>query len=342
MLLPYRWILGCLGAILLIGVFATIFIWIHPRVHTITFSSDGEIAYTSEEAYWTARIAAVGGKSAYQEFAASVAQGLTPRIQHVAAHVFGESLYRVEGLSGAAVCDTRFDMGCMHALFGTAAVDLGIGTLIHRIALTCTQGPIGLQRLCLHGVGHGMLGSLGYTVADLKESLSLCETIPTAGNLTTGCWGGALMEYNVRSLISLDAPPRALTKESAYSPCDALPQKYVAACMFWQPTWWHIILTHTEDNIHAFADIGALCEQHAESISCLQGAGFRSAWTTGYNAPQMADLCAAISSKAESRLACWSSAATELRPEAVVLVQSRVCTGLTDTQRAVCEEGLRR
>lgn len=309
------------------------------EMHEVGFTADGRIKYADEKKYWSERIAAGGGKEAYEDFAESV-EALAPRRQHVAAHVFGESLYEnVPLVEAVRVCDNRFTMGCFHSLFGTAAVHMGTAAFIEELQTACTnRGARGMERLCLHGVGHGILGSLGYDLDSLKRALVLCEKIPDAGNITTGCWGGVFMEYNVQTLISLDAPERHLEEENEYTPCNDLPGAYQPSCMFWQPTWWHVTLSRTQDNLDVFRKMGEMCGAHTDSMlaeACVKGVGFRATWTEGYDATRIAQLCSQMKTF-DHRGICWRSAAQDLRPSDAHKARSSVCDGLSEKDRAEC------
>lgn len=313
------------------------------RPHTVGFFSDGRINAAREGAYWRERITAIGGAAAYAEFAESV-EGLSPRKQHSAAHVFGDALYGSAPLSeGVAVCDSKFTMGCFHALFGSAAQEIGTTGFIENIGGACLDRPQGMARLCLHGVGHGILGSLGYERENLEDSLALCARIPDAGNITTGCWGGAFMEYNVQTLISLDSPERPLSEENRYTPCDELSEEYRASCMFWQPTWWHIALSRTMDEPDTFRAMGRMCAAHSEkplADACIKGIGFRSTWTTGYDAETIAGFCASMP-QMNDRVLCWRSAVYDIRPADARAAAALVCEGLDNETQDACRAGVR-
>lgn len=306
--------MGVVGALLVVII--GLFWYLMPQgVHEVAFTEDGRIAYDTESEYWRVRISKMGGEDAYEEFSTAVHK-LTPRRQHIAAHVFGEALYREAGIKGTEICDARFMMGCLHAFFGSAALDLGIGSFFTQLVGKCAEGTRGEQLLCLHGVGHGIVGVLGYTQPDLDKALTHCEEVSTADDLLVGCWGGALMEYNVRTLVSLEEPERPFDESVAYTPCEDLMGDRQRACMFWQPTWWHVVFSHEGNDTAAFRRIGSLCERHpdpAMTRACLRGAGFRAAWTSGYDADVTVRLCAAVSRDKATREICWDSARLDLK-----------------------------
>lgn len=310
--------------------------------HTIRFDREGRIRFSEEKSFWLNRIQASGGHAAYRQFGYAASE-LPPKRAHVAAHVFGEALYETEGFAGMSVCDENFAMGCIHAFFGSAALDLGVESFLNKAADACAQQATqGMTRLCLHGVGHGLLAVVGYDTADLERALELCETIPNEGNLTTGCWGGAFMEHNVRTLVSLDVPERAFSDSVAYEPCSELKNEYKGACVFWQSTWWDAALSRSLAEDDVYKKIGELCAAAPTadlSRSCTEGAGFRASWISGYEPEAAAKLCAQMSSS-QARVSCWHSAATELPHSRAGIAAPLVCEGLATVQKDACLDAL--
>lgn len=298
--------------------------------HSVRFDAQGRVVAAEEGAYWAQRIRVFGGPAAYTEFARAV-ENLTPRQQHSAAHVFGDALFENASLrEGIGTCDSRFTMGCFHALFGAAAVTMGTDSFLNEMQTACTGRTRGMERLCLHGVGHGILGSIGYETEDLVRALELCERIPDAGNITTGCWGGAFMEHNVQTLISLDSPERPLSEENMFEPCLVLPEKYRNSCMFWQPTWWHVALSRALADREIFGRMAMMCRSAPSAAlgeACIKGIGFRATWTTGYDADLIAPLCAQMQNTTD-RLICWDTARNDLRKDDAEHAAPAVCVGL--------------
>ena len=308
------------------------------RGHVVRVGDDGWINIQKEKKYWSGQIRSIGGKAAYEQFAVAV-RDLTPAQQHSAAHVFGESLFETVALSDAIdVCDARFTMGCFHSLFGSAATFMGTQEFVRQMQSACSGRTSAMQRLCLHGIGHGILGSLGYDVTDLVDALTLCEQIPDAGNITTGCWGGAFMEFNVQTLVSLETPARPLNDTNLFEPCTALAQDYKPSCMFWQPTWWHVALRNMGSEDEKFARMGRMCASQSKNDlarACVRGIGFRAAWTSGYDASRVAQLCSNVGAY-ESRVTCWKSAELDLPKRDVIRAAPSVCEGLDSDQRDAC------
>lgn len=148
--------------------------------HSVRFiATQGKeiIDFTAEAEYWKARIAAVGGVNAYRELSDSV-NGMTVGNQHIAAHTFGEALYDVEGLAGFSVCDNDFSQGCFHQFFGSSVQAEGIDTSLRETKGLCAaQARIEDRRTCEHGLGHGILGYLGYDLKNLTGALSMCKKL---------------------------------------------------------------------------------------------------------------------------------------------------------------------
>ncbi len=326
------------------------------RIHEIQFTKNSKghvtLKYADEEiAYWETRVRAAGGVSAYAEFADSVTRfvtGATPgtRLSHGAAHIFGEALYKAEGLKGFSVCGREYGQGCLHAFFGFAMQDLGIVTGVSKLGTMCAAKKDNISRQdCEHGLGHGILGYLGYNTSDLLEALSICDRIGIPSNFMLGCGGGIFMEYNIRLLLRDDGVlPRIFSADTAYHPCDQLTDGYKSACVFWLPTWWRIeLFTDTGKTEKTSVSMGQLCEKDpffSNNIvqSCFGG--------IGYIIPQeisdptrIAESCA-ISSNTDNRLACWHYAVMRvplrIQKQNLPSVAQLVCSGLKDADYQYC------
>lgn len=310
--------------------------------YRVRFEEGGKISVNKEKQYWAKRMDEVGPREAYREFGVAV-EGLPAGLQHAAAHIFGETLFENVPLRDAVkICDEKYVMGCFHALFGSAAQFMGTEAFLGEMKYACAQRNQAMERLCLHGVGHGILGSLGYETDDLVDALELCKKIPDAGNLTTGCWGGAFMEYNVQTLISLESPERPLNDENLYEPCPRLTDEYRASCMFWQTTWWNVALLRSMDDDHIFREMGAMCAGHPDRTlaeACLKGVGFRAAWNQGYSASRAAELCGSMQTFADRGI-CWRSAKLDLPKRAASESEHLVCADQDGAGRDECEKAL--
>ncbi|XKT74394.1 MAG: hypothetical protein ACJKTH_03495 [Patescibacteria group bacterium UBA2163] len=197
-----------------------------------------ETRYT-EEAYWQERIHVVGSVDAYQELRAA-AHTLDPSDQHLLGHIFGSALYTHDPQKGLLECGTHLARGCMHEFVGRSISDGGL-TVIKDLNKTCTRiNDIGG---CQHGIGHGLVGYLGYDEDAFQQSIALCESLENA-DAFHGCQAGVFMEYNSRTILAVtnNVPPRTLVNNDWYSPCEGLSGHTKEACALWRTQWWNELM----------------------------------------------------------------------------------------------------
>lgn len=206
----------------------------------------------------------MGGEKAYAQFLAEV--DTRDLASHSQAHAFGEALYEVKGIDGLAVCDSSFEFGCYHSLFGVAVQYEGIQKL-PEFDEACVQKYGDMNLPCQHGIGHGVLIYTDYD--NLVEALELCETI--AELPTGGCSSGVFMEYNFHTMDESNPSFIRPLGDDPHEPCGALPERFKASCYFEQVQWWQNV--YNKDH----AKIGELCgtldADSFEYRACYNGAG---------------------------------------------------------------------
>ncbi len=228
--------------------------------------------------YWSDRIAASGGESAYQELAQAT-KAYSDDERHFAEHVFGEALYAHLGLSGLSLCDAEFSSGCYHSGFAKAIVEFGIEEGVKRAAALCAQKTNPTARTtCEHGIGHGLLAYIGYEERDIALALEACDAIPQT---EPWCHGGVFMEYNLRTLLP-DMPTREVSA-GFVEPCEKFSGRNLEACVFIQPIWWHVLerekrpddTAREHEKIALLSAAGAHCEEFSPPSleTCYRGFG---------------------------------------------------------------------
>lgn len=264
------------------------------------------------EAKWRARIAEVGGAAAYREFARSV-EALTVSEGHTRAHAFGGALYEVEGLQGLSVCDAQFSYGCFHEFLGRAIAEHGL-SVVSELNEGCIKALVTSPLSCQHGIGHGIMGYLGYTFGDLERALAVCKDLPHNDPIG-GCYGGVFMEYNMRTMLGEEGRARAVGDDDLQFPCDRLTEPYTNACYFWQPQWWHQVLKENDpDESYVYAKMGGLCASapHSATRACYEGVGNNVPPDADFDAARVRALCEVTSSSPLNQLYCKSLAANSL------------------------------
>lgn len=267
-----------------------------------------------EERVWTERIRSQGGKAAYAELAEALVN-VTPALQHERAHAFGAALFAVEDTTGMSACDARFSYGCFHEFLGRSISEHGLA-VVAELNEGCVKALVKSPLSCQHGIGHGILSFFGYDERALIKALGECERLPYSDPIG-GCYGGALMEYNMQSMLGSQAVfRRADSEEDLYEPCASLSTQYQNACTFWQPQWWLSVILHGEGSEKVFAQLGENCRGMADTVAlrrtCFEGIGNVTVPSADFSPERARELCDATSSSRLDRLYCRSFAANSL------------------------------
>lgn len=212
-------------------------------------------------------IESMGGSSAYRKVQNEYASA-DFNTQHNVAHLFGETLYAKEGVSGIRDCDPSFVFGCYHGFFAVAVAHEGL-VVLPLLDEACEEVVEGESNACRHGIGHGILEYLGHE--RLMDALTACDAT-TQPNPLAGCTSGVFMEYNV-PLTSLESgayftvprPPG----EDPYEPCMSVEERFKGSCILELPQWWAQV--YARDYTH----MGSLCASLSadESQICYLGLG---------------------------------------------------------------------
>ncbi len=291
---------------------------------------DPSAPYQEKIDYWQKRIHEVGGKRAYDEMARAQ-QGAASGVEHVEAHIFGSALYRTEGIKGVSVCDDQFSYACVHQLVAEALSDLGIESLDAIVAM-CIEIPG-----CRHGIGHGVIGSLGYGSDDLKKAVSMCATLPRAWHVQ-GCYGGVFMEYNVRTLLGV-GQERPL-EQDWFESCRDIPRSAERSCYFWQPTWWGRVLRTADRSLEktAIEQMSEQCRMVSNKelrAVCFEGIGV-SALNTGRSLNDGVSGCSFVGTDMRDRALCLTSVARYIELDNGRDTGRPVCLGLTGAYQEGC------
>ena len=246
-------LIGAIAVVILIGLSSGV------ATPALTHAAYDTLPVEQRPRYWAERIAAIGGPVAYREFVAMVEPYPTP-LRHMNAHFFGVALYETEGPSGITVCDGRFVYGCFHA-FAIRAVELGGMDAAREIYSRCGDVLGKTAEQCEHGVGHGILGTIGYGAQDLDEALRVCDALGQDHDAVEGCAGGVFMEYGIRGMLGLGTDVvRPFAPESALEPCQSLSdRRYLSTCAYWIPMWWTEVAPHRDEPTRLAGTMGAWC-----------------------------------------------------------------------------------
>ncbi|MEX0877512.1 MAG: hypothetical protein WDZ40_01455 [Candidatus Spechtbacterales bacterium] len=228
-----------------------------------------KFSYEEDRNIWSENVDNLGSQKAYSKFKTEYAFADFDT-QHNVAHIMGELLYEKEGLNGLAVCDESFAFGCYHSFFIKAMADQGVGVVKDLDEICITEYP-GNATGCQHGIGHGILISLGHQ--NLVEALEVCKLTFQPDPLF-GCTAGVFMEYNYPVVFSPGVAKTTLRKidPNNYNfPCNTIvPSEFRSSCYFEITAYWVQIFNND------FKKIGRLCQELNASIekeACYLGVG---------------------------------------------------------------------
>lgn len=279
------------------------------------------------------RIAAMLGDApsaqAYQDFVAAYA-ARSERERHAAAHIFGELLYRKDGIDGVSACDSSFGFGCYHSFFGLAISERG-PEVAYALDERCfeTYGRLGTG--CPHGIGHGLLWHLGDE--RLAEALGFCDGMRYRGPIG-GCTDGVFMEYNDHTMATADGSfgRRPYDAAASHAPCDAVEARYSEACYWRQADWWYRSL----GDIDAVAGLCTEVRDEAPRDACRRGLGYAIAVDAAYGVDALVGRCRALPGEGAERClegAAWAFLSDPARKERA----GEVCAAAQDPKACVRE-----
>lgn len=192
----------------LIGInFYLLFTWLQSS--SLSEAPRGRTAYSEVESiknldfrelskFFTELAEKKGGDYAYRALGYATANSmLAPNVDtHLLGHVVGDVLFKQQGLEGMKYCTDDLRNACSHSIVVGGLLAEGISA-IGKMVEVCKMAPggKGAYRMCVHGLGHGVLAYADY---DMRQAVELCK--PTANSDQYSnmefveCVGGISME----------------------------------------------------------------------------------------------------------------------------------------------------
>ena len=153
----------------------------------------------------------------------------------------------------------------------------GIGAL-GEIVEECNAVTESKRQSCRHGIGHGLVGSLGYTEDAMKSALDMCyDTFYPVGTTTDdsyyACYHGVFMEYHQQALHDGSMRLRPFNEAEFHEPCGNVAEGYKGVCYYRLARYWALALRPL-DLEERYKKMGAYCRaipdaQHA--LTCTRG-----------------------------------------------------------------------
>ena len=217
------------------------------------------------------------------------------------AHIFGEELYKVEGLNGLHACDHTLLNGCFHGVLLSTIGREGLQAIDQVEEICQKDGEIDLA--CHHGIGHGFGEYFG--PQNLNQQFEACTNLSWKKPVG-GCVGGVMMEYHFPSLLDEKNQIIGIKRfdpKRPYDPCDSVAEAFKNSCAYYIPRWWKSVIDYQQ--------IGKLCdgfETKDQQWYCYHGAGYIAAHFTDFNVEKTKQLCDLMPNQ-PGRLWCRMSAA---------------------------------
>ena len=153
---------------------------------------------------------------------------------HSGAHHLGRMAFAEFGAAAVLGVDEVCQSGVRHGVMEQLFVSRGITNLAEDVGALCPSAEVPfIRHQCLHGVGHGVMA---WTAYELEDALGLCDRLGDGDDLTKrSCYTGVFME-NVVSGLSGEVGQTStyVDDEDPHYPCNALPERYVNDCYWYQ------------------------------------------------------------------------------------------------------------
>lgn len=291
----------------------------------------------SQEQYWRELIQTFGIDEAKGQFMKSIA-GDEPTEAHTESHAFGAALYDLgEPLTKCPttnVQDEFYSSGCAHEFIGRMISDRGLEA-VDDIEAQCASLSRREFHLCEHGIGHGLIGYLGYDLDALRVAVGACAR--TSDN---NCYRAAFMERDFRRLANIELSVRQPEKgEPEHSYCNEFKEPVKSVCVYWQPNWWYALLSPDVPSAELpdlMSHLYTLCDQWSGVYKnlCATGVGFN-IYYIGASVPEARAIC--DSRFGDKSFYCKIGVASRYRSFGVEVPEvQRVCEGLTGSLADQC------
>lgn len=277
-----------------------------------------------------------GGQEAYRLFSRAY-EDMPFGTRHTAAHLFGETLYEIEGVPGVVACDSAFDYGCFHGFFIEAVSTEGLAVVVP-LDEACQTTSVELASSCQHGIGHGIIEFLGQE--KLAEALELCAQIQRSGPLG-GCFSGVFMQYNAPRVATQDGTLQQTVRpledsNDPYDQCPTLDARFKPACYYSLPLWWKNLYQPAYDRI------GKLCDEVPEQefrTTCFFGLGTVIASSSDFEPGTIIQRCSMIAVE-DGRERCLRTAAHSVATRVGKMYEAQVVCAALPLSNQECPAGV--
>ena len=250
-------------------------------------SSSDHFSFNAERSFWEDQFEKSSGMNLYPAMVQRYS-AISENEAHQYAHIFGEVLYKNEGIQSFGVCKNVYIWGCSHSFVESAIIYNGL-PIIEQLRSVCRDMLPGDAEQCVHGIGHGILSHLG--PENLTKALEVCDSIQ---DIMYSCTSGVIMEF-LGGNIHNNIPPYPYNNEEKYWQCPDLPDRYKAVCYRRLPSWWGSV-----------PDLGQvermnLLEKNCMSVpepryrdACFLGVGYQVVWEEKPDTDVIRSMCESL------------------------------------------------
>jgi hypothetical protein len=188
---------------------------------------------------------------------------------HYRAHDVGLIAFELLGADALARVGHICQAGAMHSVVERVLGESGTDDLASDVESWCRNAQRAFFRHnCVHGIGHGLLVWVGY---ELTEALTLCDRLALEEDRYS-CWGGVFMENHREGLaggMAAEHRLHFLRQDDPHYPCNALEEKYLPACYFYQTSQMYVVFGSD------FAAVSRECGTLSETLQswCFRSLG---------------------------------------------------------------------
>lgn len=190
-----------LGVVLILGAFWLLDVPVNTArtvvYPEIEYLKDKNFNFVELSKFFSKLAQDKGGEYAYKALAYATAKSLILNVDtHLLGHVVGDELYKQQGLEGMKYCTDDLRNACSHSIVVGGLLAEGIEAITKMVGI-CHEAPGGRDayRMCVHGLGHGVLA---YTEYDMRQAVELCKPVAISQDYSNmefvECVGGITME----------------------------------------------------------------------------------------------------------------------------------------------------
>jgi hypothetical protein len=245
---------------------------------------------------------------------------------HDLAHVIGQLAYEQLGDKGLGICDAHFGFGCYHGLMETLIKRRGERALETARSACNSLASRGQAMSCIHGIGHGIMGSKGEVTAAVRT----CQGFPLEDR--PYCFDGVFMEYYT-GIMKGEVPPPEVAGDKPWQFCFGVTQEAQTQCVRNQAMYMLSLKPE------GYRDVAASCMTLASDLQpfCTHSFGLTATQRSRGSTDKVIEMCSTFT-KASMKNDCIIAGAQEFvfQNQPLQLAHT-LCSSLNRDDQEKCE-----